>query len=205
MTRKRLIKSKLGLFGVTYHYEDGKYIGKSHPSLFGNRKIHYDADGKQIGTSRSGLLADEVHYDSKSKRYISSYPGLTGEIHLSNGRPVGKSVPGFVGDSYTSINSDIPSSDDDHNSKSTDFTENLGDYEDEYELNSIEPDIGCSKARRNVSRLVKRIIGVLFVLVTILLLVMTVLFAVRKENVAPGVAGCIISSAAAFFCLRPKK
>lgn len=204
MSKKRLIKSKPGLFGVTYHYEDGKYIGKSRPALFGNRKIHYDAYGKQIGTSRHGILADEVHFDTAGKRYISSYPGLSGEMHMSSGRPVGKSVPSIIEGSYTSINNDSLATGDNIGIEYHDFKGSLSDYDDGYELNDIETDIGCSKVQRNVPRLVKRIIGILFALVTILLLVMTISYAVKKENVAPGVAACIISSVAAFFCLRPK-
>ena len=42
---KRRITSKPGLFGMTYHYENGKYVGKSRPGLLGDRKIHYNAEG----------------------------------------------------------------------------------------------------------------------------------------------------------------
>ncbi len=42
MAKKRIV-SKPGLFGITYHYENGRYIGKTRLGLLGNRKIHYDA------------------------------------------------------------------------------------------------------------------------------------------------------------------
>ena len=100
---KRRITSKPGLFGMTYHYENGKYVGKSRPGLLGDLKIHYNAEGRQIGTSRPGALSGEVHYDAENKRYISSYQGLAGTIHTSNGRPVGKTVHSVFGTSYSSV------------------------------------------------------------------------------------------------------
>ena len=202
MSKKRLIKSKPGLFGITYHYENGKYIGKSRPALFADRKIHYDTDGKQIGTSRHGILADEVHFDKTDERYISSYPGLSGKIHMSNGRLVGKSVPGIISGSYTSLNNDSSTSDDRIGLEYPDFMDCLSDYDDEYELNDIDTDIESNNAQNSVSRIVKKVIGILFAFVTLLLLVMTISFAIKGKNIAPGVAACLISSVMAFFCLR---
>ena len=205
MSKKRLIKSKPGLFGVTYHYEDGKYIGKSRLALFGDRKIHYDADGKQIGTSRHGILTDEVHFDKTDERYISSYPGLSGKIHMSNGRSVGKSVPSIISGSYTSLNNDSSTSDDRIGLEYPDFMDSLSDYDDEYELNDIDTDIESNNAQNSGSRIVKKVIGILFAFVTLLLLVMTISFAIKGKNIAPGIAACLISSVMAFFCLRTLK
>ena len=191
----RHITSKPGLFGMTYHYENGKYIGKSRLGLLGNRKIHYDADGRQIGTSRPGALAEEVHYDQKNKRFISTYEGLTGKIHMSNERPVGKTTPGILGTSYSSIESDYPEADD--------LQDEVIDIEEQNEFDlddGIDP--GFSVDRKGIA---KRVIGVLFVLVTIILLVMTILFARKGQNIAPGIAACIISIAAALFCLKPSE
>lgn len=103
MAKKR-ITSKPGLFGMVYHYDEkGKYVGKSRPSLFGDRTIHYDEKGKHTATSRPGFLAEKVHYDKKNNRYISSYPDLTGSFHRSNGRAVGKTSVGLFGRSYTTV------------------------------------------------------------------------------------------------------
>lgn len=103
MAKKR-IKSKPGFFGMVYHYdENGKYVGKSRPGLFGDRTIHYDEKGKHTATSRPGFFAEEVHHDKKNNRYISSYPDLTGSFHRSNGRTVGKTSMGLFGRSYTTV------------------------------------------------------------------------------------------------------
>ena len=191
MAKKR-ITSKPGLFGMTYHYENGKYIGKSRPGLLGNRKIHYDADGRQIGTSRPGVLAEEVYHDQKNKRFISTYEGLTGKIHMSNGRPVGKTTPGILGTSYSSIESDY--------AKADEFQNDVIDIEAENEFDMDDKiDSAFSVNRKGIA---KRVIGVLFVLVTIILLVMTILFAMKGQNIAPGIAACIISIAVAVFCLK---
>ena len=104
--RKKRITSRPGLFGMTYHYEDGKYVGKSRPGLFGDREIHYDADGNQVGTSRPGFFAEEVYHDEINDRYISSYKGLTGMIHRTNGQTIGKTTPGFFDTSYSSFDED---------------------------------------------------------------------------------------------------
>ena len=189
---KRRITSKPGLFGMTYHYENGKYIGKSRPGLLGDRKIHYDADGRQVGTSRPGALSDEVHYDAKNKRYISSYQGLTGEIHMSNGRPVGKTTPGVFGAAYSSI--------DDNEVREIFDDEEPVDFMDEY----IDEDDTDSdfKSQSPAKMIVKKVIGYVFVLETISFLVMTVVFALKGKNTAPGVAACVLSAVAAFFCFR---
>lgn len=194
MAKKR-ITSKPGLFGMTYHYENGKYIGKSRPGLLGNRKIHYDADGRQIGTSRPGTLAEEVHYDKRNKRFISTYEGPTGKIHMSNGRPVGKTTPGILGTNYSSIESDYVEVDE--------FQEEAFDIEEQNEFDlDDEIDPGFSADGKGIA---KKIIGILFALVALLLLVMTIHFARKGQNIASGIAACIISIAVTVFCLKPAK
>lgn len=190
---KRHITSKPGLFGMTYHYENGKYIGKSRPSLLGNHKIHYDANGRQIGTSRPGALAEEVHYDKRNKRFVSTYEGPIGKIHMSNGSSVGKTTPGIMGRSYSSIGSGYVEADD--------LQDEVFDIVEQNEFGmdgEINPDFSVD--RKGIA---KKVIGVLFLFVTILLLVMTILFARKGQNIAPGIAACIISIAVAVFCLRP--
>lgn len=189
---KRRITSKPGLFGMTYHYENGKYIGKSRPGLLGDRKIHYDADGRQVGTSRPGVLSDEVHYDAKNKRYISSYQGLTGEIHMSNGRPVGKTTPGVFDAAYSSI--------EDNEVRGPYDDEEPIDFRDEY----IDEDGADYDFKRQcpVGKILKKVIGSIFALESIIFLVVTVVFALKGKNIAPGIAACIISAVVAFLCFR---
>ena len=189
---KRRITSKPGLFGMTYHYENGKYVGKSRPGLLGDRKIHYNAEGRQIGTSRPGALFGEVHYDAENKRYISSYQGLTGTIHTSNGRPVGKTVHGFFGTSYSSVE------DTELNEITED--EHLTNYEDET-ADVDTADFGI-KSQSTVKKAIWKVIGSIFALESIFFLVMTIVFALKGKNVAPGIAACIISVGISFCCFR---
>lgn len=187
---KRRITSKPGLFGMTYHYENGKYVGKSRPGLLGNRKIHYNAEGRQIGTSRPGALSDEVHYDAENKRYISSYQGLTGTIHRSNGRSVGKTVHGVFGTSYSSV----------EDTELDEITEDelLTDYEDET-ADVDTADFGI-KSQSPVKKAIWKVIGSIFAIESVFFLVMTIVFALKGKNVAPGIAACIISAGISFFC-----
>lgn len=103
MAKKR-IKSKPGLFGMVYHYdENGKYVGKSRPGLLDGTKVHFDEKGQRVGTSRPGLFWEEVHHDEKNDRYITSFPSVLHTIHRSNGRTVGTTRPSFFDRSYTTI------------------------------------------------------------------------------------------------------
>ena len=205
MTRKRIIRSKPGLFGITYHYEDGKYIGKSRSALLGDRKVHYNTKGRKTGTSIPGLLADEIHYDRNGKRFISSYSDLTGEVHISNGSPIGKSVPGIISGSYTSINDDCLMEGDNLNNECLDLTDDWCDYDEEDKFNAMESNIGCDEIQNKAPRIIRKVIGILFVLVTLLLIALMISFAVKRENIAPGIAACIMSGMIAFFCLRSTK
>lgn len=106
MAKKR-IKSKPGLFGMVYHYdENGKYIGKSRPGLIDGTKVHFGEKGQRVGTSRPGLFWEEVHHDEKNDRYITSFPSVLNTIHRSNGRTVGATRPGFFDRSYTTVETD---------------------------------------------------------------------------------------------------
>lgn len=103
MAKKR-ITSKPGLFGYIYHYDEkGKCIGKSRPGLIDGSKVHFDATGKRVGTSRPGFFAKEVYLDEENELYVSSYEGLTGDVHFKNGTPIGVSRQGFCETEYTTL------------------------------------------------------------------------------------------------------
>lgn len=107
MAKKR-IKSRPGLFGMVYHYdENGKYVGKSRPGLLDGTKVHFDEKGQRVGTSRPGLFWDEVHHDKKNDRNIVSFQSVINTIHRSDGRTVGKTRPGLLdGIKYTTMEVD---------------------------------------------------------------------------------------------------
>ena len=103
---KKQIKSRPGLFGTTNYYdENGKFIGKSRPGLFGGTKIFTDANGAYAGKSRPGLFADEVFTDEDHNR-ITSYQGFFGKVHYKNGARAGHSRPGLFGSVHTTIDTD---------------------------------------------------------------------------------------------------
>ena len=98
------ITSKPGLFGITYHYdENGNYLGKSRPGLFGNTQVHFDENGNHTATTRPGFFAKQVTTNYKTGERISSRQGLFNKVHYSNGKYIGKSRPGFCGRTYTTI------------------------------------------------------------------------------------------------------
>lgn len=134
MAKKR-ITSRPGLFGMVYHYdESGKIIGKTRPGLFGDRKIHFDAAGHQIGTSRPGLWAKEVRYDKRTKSHISSYDTFFGEVHRSNGRTVGKTVPGLFDTEYSSLEDEVVSLYDDQSCEEYFWDEDTYPIEDFFQF-----------------------------------------------------------------------
>lgn len=105
MAKKR-IKSRPGLFGVTYYYDgNGKQVGKSRPGLLGGTQVFFDQDGNYAGRSRPGFFAKEVFTSADNERITTSHSFL-GEVHFKNGRPVGKSRPGFFNRTYTSLDLD---------------------------------------------------------------------------------------------------
>ena len=58
---KRRIKSRPGLFGMVYYYdENGNPIGKSRPGLIDGTRVYMDQNGRYAGKSRPGFLAKEV-------------------------------------------------------------------------------------------------------------------------------------------------
>lgn len=199
MAKKR-ITSKPGLFGVTYHYENGKCIGKSRPGLWGNRTIHFNEKGKQIASSRPGYFSDEVHYDKNSNRYVSSYPGLITKNHISNGCPAGKSVPGLFGTTYSSINSDEETADyaeEEILDYQADFIEEDGfDIEDDNTVRSID-------AQSNWKRILKKVVGIFFVIETIFFVVLAIIASANGDNIIALISATLISAGIAGWCLYP--
>ena len=199
MAKKR-ITSKRGLFGMTYHYENGKYVGKSRPGLLGDRKIHYDSEGHQVGTTRHGFFAEDVTYDARKKRYITTYDGPVGKMHFSNGRSVGRTVPGPFDSSYTSLEEDgsLPEEFlDDADLKASVFDDDVQFDEDYTPADTDSP--------RPIWTKIKLILGVLFALESFAFLIMTVLRVLHGESFIAGIAACLISAIISFFCLKSAK
>lgn len=219
MAKKR-ITSKHGLFGMVYHYdENGKCVGKSRPGLLGDRKIHYDADGRQVGTSRPGFFSEEVHYDAKNKRYISSYRGLTGMIHRSNGRTVGKTTPGLFDTRYSTFEEDDTPLEDYADEELFDYDEDFSDFEDEiddFDAEDEEEDEAAPIRKEEQTggtgkHIVKKVVGVFCVLGLLVFIGLTA-SALSKcdgkitSDIAPLLFGCVIYAVGIFFCLirKPK-
>ena len=102
MAKKR-IKSRPGLFGVVYYYdENGKPIGKSRPGLIEGTRVYTDQNGGYAGRSRPGFLSKEVFTDADHD-HITSYDSICGEVHFKDGAPIGYTNPGILGTSYTSL------------------------------------------------------------------------------------------------------
>lgn len=209
MAKKR-ITSRPGLFGITYYYENGKYVGKSRPTLWGERKIYFDAAGNHVGTSRPGFFAEKVYHDEKNQRYISSYKGLTGMIHSSNGRLIGKSTPGLFGTHYSTFEEDSEQlEDNDLDEKFFDYDEDFFGFEDDTEYEAA-PVKKSSKSAGTYSG--KKFAGIFCVLGLLVFIVMTVSALSESSgeitpHVATSIFGCVVYAAGIFFFLirKPKQ
>ena len=97
---RRRIKSIKGFFGQLIHYEDSTKVGESWPGLFDGSLSHYDADGRYIGYSDRGMIADMVHYDEHGNHVGSTCTGLFGQKkhYSANGGYVGATCDGITGD-----------------------------------------------------------------------------------------------------------
>ena len=97
---RRRIKSIKGLFGQIIHYKDGVRVSESWPGLFKGSQKHYDADGRYIGYSDRGLIADLVHRDENGDYIGETHTGLWGQRkHYSADQGyVGETWDGFIGD-----------------------------------------------------------------------------------------------------------
>lgn len=91
-------KSIKGFFGQTIHYKDGVKVGETWDGLIPGSKNHYDSNGGYVGTSTSGFIADQVHYNQYGVRIGESWADDFGTIrhYDANGR-IGTSYDGFLG------------------------------------------------------------------------------------------------------------
>ena len=93
----RRTKSTKGLFGQIIHYKDGIKIGESWPGLFSGSLNHYDADGRYVGYSDRGLIADLVHHDKHGSYVGETHTGLFGQRkHFSTDRD-------YIGETWNAI------------------------------------------------------------------------------------------------------
>ena len=76
----------------------------------------------------------------------------------------------------------------------------LTDYEDEIE-DADTADFGI-KSQSPVKKAIWKVIGSIFAIESAFFLVMTIVFALKGKNIAPGIAACIISAGISFFCFR---
>lgn len=107
------IKSIKGLFGQIIHYKDGIKVGESWPGLFEGSQNHYDADGKYIGYSDRGIIADLVHHDEHGNCIGETHTGLFGQkVHYSaDRRYIGDTWDSFISDTTDLMEaSDLPDS-----------------------------------------------------------------------------------------------
>ena len=111
---KRKIKSHKGLFGQVIHYTDGIKVGKSWPGLFDGSYKHYDANGKYVGYSDPGIVADLVHYNEYGGYAGTTYTSLLGEKrHYDVDH-------GYVGESWEGLISETTVLTDDYDFPDTD-------------------------------------------------------------------------------------
>ena len=109
------IKSIKSFFGQIIHYEDGVKVGESWPGLFKGSQNHYDADGKYVGYSDRGILAEQVHHDERGNYIGETHTGLFGQKKHYNASQgyVGETWDGFIGDTTDLMEvSDLPDSQD---------------------------------------------------------------------------------------------
>ncbi|MGM9579024.1 MAG: hypothetical protein ACI3VS_06515 [Evtepia sp.] len=87
------ITSRPGLFGSTVHYdENGKKIGTSYSGAF--KTDHYDANGHRVGSSYNGSFCND-HYDAKGHSAGRTYKGSFVSDHYDkNGHKTGSSLRG---------------------------------------------------------------------------------------------------------------
>ena len=96
----KIIKSIEGLFGQIIHYEDGIKVGESWPGLFEDSQNHYDADGRYVGYSDRGMIADLVHHDAYGNYIGETHTGLFGQKkHYSADRR-------YIGETWEDFNCD---------------------------------------------------------------------------------------------------
>lgn len=156
---KKDIKSKPGLFGMIYYYdENGNPIGKSRPGLIGKTRVYTDQNGRYAGKSRSGFLSKEVYEDS-DHHYITSYDTFSGEVHFQNGTPIGRSRPGFFGSSHISLEAEEEtcediSREDEPDTKNEDFAEEPYEESENVDYTEYVPQISSNAVDKERNSLV---------------------------------------------------
>jgi len=146
MARKR-IKSRPGLFGMTYYYDElGRTIGKSRPGLLGDTRVYFDQDGTYAGRSRPGVFAKEVFTD-RNNEYITSYDAFLGDVHFKNGRLLGTTRSGFFDCAYTTLDVEEEDAEDLCFDEDSDY----GEFEDVYENDTFEEN-NCVRERYKGSK-----------------------------------------------------
>lgn len=93
-----IFKSIKGFFGQMIHYKDGVKVGETWDGFIPGTKTHYDVNGKYVGHSDRGFLADEVHYNEANEVVGESWNGAFGtKKHYSQNGYTGHSYDGLMG------------------------------------------------------------------------------------------------------------
>ena len=93
-----------GPMGSKIHYDgQGKFVGTSECSAFGDDMIHYDADGNYAGRSSRGFFDGQVIHTDADGRYAGqSAPGLFGAtVHVDRNGRTGVTHDSVFGDQVT--------------------------------------------------------------------------------------------------------
>lgn len=147
MARRR-IKSRPGLFGTVYYYdENGNPIGKSRPGLIEGTRVYTDQNGNYAGKSRPGFLSKEVFTDTDGNS-ITSYDDLFGEVHFKNGAPVGHTRPGFFDSEFTTLEAEDEISDE-YDLYADEFSDTEDDFA-EIEDEEVPEPVSQHEIKRNV-------------------------------------------------------
>ena len=178
---KQRIKSRPGLFGTVYYYDEhGNPIGKSRPGLLEGTRVYTDQNGRYAGKSRSGFLAKEVFTDA-DHNHITSYDGLFGEVHFKNGVPIGHTRPGLFDSAYTTLETEDDFSDEDYCADrfEEEWLEDQDDYCDTADETEAED---CEGYTPKVSQhtVVKNL--QLFVLCLVICMVIACIYAIIRLN-----------------------
>lgn len=94
----RRIKSIKGLWGQIIHFKNGVRVGETWDGIIPGSKKHFDADRSYAGSSTSGFIADQVHYNQHGGHIGESWTDDFGTTrhYDANGR-VGTSYDGIMG------------------------------------------------------------------------------------------------------------
>ena len=173
---RRQVKSRPGLFGTVYYYDEhGNPIGKSRPGLLEGTRVYTDENGRYAGKSRPGFFAKEVFTDTDNN-YITSYDSLCGEVHFKNGTYAGHTRPGFFDSAYTTLEIDDEMSDEElykENYLEEDLGEEQEGYEDVADREEYSPKVSQYTVIRNLQ---------FFVLCLVICMVIACVYAIIKLN-----------------------